>query len=696
MRLLLPLSPLLALALAGCSTAAIQENKDAGRDTADSGDTGDSGDSGWDSADSGDSGDTGGDSGALPEEAGQSAGSRDDATSGRLAFDAEDPVEEENPGLLLYAAEADPQDEPLDDLSGAAAPEDTPNQRYAGAPAEREPWSSATGIAASAEHVTSDHVSNWPLPEGREVCVPPELVIDCCSYTLTEGAQDSGDTQTYYSPGDYFYDEANAGAFLSNVYAQIPFFLPFTDADVKLWQGWEYGSGGAHGSVDYGQSVGAGEDPSFRVRAAASGVVVAKYWDNWHGNVLVLEHPGPAGGFDYRTFYFHLRDGQTHDVTMARDRTVPTGDPDSSRDKYALYAAGTPDPLQWGTEAQTILVDVGDTVYAGQQIAWSGNTGPGGAGNGLGTDGVPTSASANNHLHFMMAVRHDDLSNGDWVYVDPYGVYQQAGSGCYDLLQNTDYDRMLAPFYPYFHEVELGVYNYYLYYYGQMGRTPATLSVQRTDGGELRAAGAMKSGLGSDFAVLDYVGEATWTPLVNNLADAGFRQVERSITLDGGGTPRFNAIFRPDDSPWASYGELTVDEYLDAWDQHVDGEGLDLVDFFGYTLGGEDRIAVVFAEEPGTFAHHAYVDSATFTTLANDYADDGWLPVDVNVMEMSDGVYLSGIFRKTGDSRMVHWGMSSAQYQQWMDWYLSQGWDLVQVQSYAEGTRFAAIWASGG
>lgn len=690
---LLPPPVLLLSLLAGCSTVApaTDHGIDTGADdTADSGDPTDTGDS-RDTADSGDSGDTAPDT--LPEDAGQSAGSRDDVVAGRLAFDAADPPEEENPNLLLYAAVSEATAE-LDDLSGGARPTDPPRQRYAGPAADRDPWSSAAGVLASDAHVTSDHVSNWPLPEGRETCTPPQVTVDCCSYVLTEGAQDSGSTQTYWSPQDYFYDEANASLFLQNVYAQIPLFLPYTDADVTLGHGWRYNGGGAHGSADYSQSVDADEDPSFRVRASASGVVVAKYWDDWHGNVLVLQHDGPAGGFDYRTFYFHLRNGRTNDVTMARTRTVPTGDSADSRDKYALYAAGTPDPIQWGTEDQDILVDVGDVVYAGQHVAWSGNTGPGGAGAGLNEDGEAVSAAGNNHLHYMMAVRHDTLTGGDWIYVDPYGVYDTQSTGCYDLLQHTEFDRLIAPFFPYFHEVELGVYNYYLYYYGQMGRTPATLSVQRTDDDEVRAAGAMKSGLGSDFAVLDYATEATWTPLVNDLATAGFRQVERSITVDSGGDARFNAIFRPAESEWASYGELTLDQYLDAWDQHVDGEGMDLVDFFGYAIDGQDRLAVVFADEPDTFAHHAYVDSATFTQLANDYAEEGWLPVDVNVMEMSDGLYLSGIFRPTGDARMVHWGMSSAQYQQWMDYYLSIGWDLVQVQGYAENTRFAAIWAS--
>ncbi len=36
--------------------------------------------------------------------------------------------------------------------------------------------------------------------------------------------------------------------------------------------------------------------------------MVAKYWDGWHGNVLVVEHDD-TGDFEYRSLYFHLRTG---------------------------------------------------------------------------------------------------------------------------------------------------------------------------------------------------------------------------------------------------------------------------------------------------------------------------------------------------------------------------------------------------
>lgn len=626
---------------------------------------------------------------------GDSIGALAEVDSLRATFDLSDPVEEVNPSrLALSPGSRDVQ--PPDDLRQDRVPprrfRPTKIPDYA-----RIPWNSPAGTRLAAERVQTAYRSNWP-PPSTEPCVTPDVMIDCCTYTLTEGVDGSGDTTTYYDPLDLFANEAAADAALRQVYAQVPIFLPYTNGDVSLWGGWIYNGGSrkAHGSVDYGKATAQGDDPAFRVRAASWGTVVAKYWDAWHGNVLVIEHDD-VGDLEYRTFYFHLRNGKTNDLAMAKSRTMPTGDDTDSRDKYLKFAnLSDPSDLWWGTDAQAIPVNVGDRVRAHQMIAWSGNTGPGGAGAGLGVDGMPTNTStANNHLHFMLAVRHPTWTDGEWLYVDPYGVYDQQSSGCYDLLDTTRYDRLLAPFYPYFHGVELGVFNFYLYYYGQMGRSPATFTVQQTGSGAI-AAGAFKSGLSDGWYVYDYLKGPDFQDRWETLVEDDFRLVDRSVTLDTGGVPRHTGIFRPDDVPaWYSYRRHTIPEYQERFDELTE-EGFDLLDFFGYHEGATDRIASIFAPKPGFFIHHGLLTSQEFKETTNSLAEDGWLPVDVNVMEMSGGTWLAGLYRKTGDARMVHWGMTSAEYQQWTDFYLSMGWDLEVVQNYASGQRYAAIWSSGG
>lgn len=626
---------------------------------------------------------------------GDSVGALANVDALRAAFDAADPVEAVNPNRLALSPGSRSM-RVLDDLrQDVLEPRRLTFQpRTSGT---RVPWNSPAGVRLAARRAQTAHAYDGPELRAAS-CVAPDLMVDCCTYTLTEGADGSGATTDYYRPGALFADESSAHEALRQVYAQVPIFLPYTDGDVSLGHGWVYNGGArnAHGSLDYGKATDEGEDPAFRVRAAGWGTVVAKYWDAWHGNVLVVEHDD-TGDFEYRSLYFHLRNGKKNDIAMAKARTVATGDAEKSEDKYLEFAnLSDPSDLWWGTDAQAIPVDVGDRVTAHQTIAWSGNTGPGGAGAGLDTSGTPTdSVTANNHLHFMLAVRHSTWTGGEWLFVDPYGVYDQQSSGCYDLLDTTRYDRLLAPFYPYFHGVDLGVFNYYLDYYGQMGRSPATLSVQRTDDG-VKAAGAFKSGLSGEWYVYDYLKAPDFQDRWETLVEDHFRLVDRSVTLDGAGVPRHNGIFRPDDvSGWHSHPGQSSAAYQDRFEELTD-EGFDLVDFFGYHDGPNDRIASIFAPVTGSFIHHGLLTGQQFKETSNALAEDGWLPVDVNVMEMAGGTWISGLYRKTGGTRMVHWGMTGAEYQQWMDFYLAQGWDLEVVQSYASGQRYAAIWSSGG
>ncbi len=617
-----------------------------------------------------------------------------DVEQQRDAFDARDPIEGGNPNELLAAPGSEDVAE-LDDQSGGTTRVVPLAVRLAPTMSTAHvSWSSAAGGLLSESFIQTDYNSNWPFPAGRTNCIPPVIRITCCTYELTEGVEGSGVTTTYYSPEDTWIDEASAAVALGEIYAQVPIFLPYTNPDVRLSHGWIYNGDmrKAHGSHDYSKATEAGDDPSFRVRAVAAGTVVAKYWDAWHGNVLVLEHPG-VGDIVYRSFYFHLRNGKAHDLAKAKT-TVPDGDPTASRDKYLLFAnLDDPKDEWWGTEQQKNLVNVGDTVYAHEQIAWSGNTGPGGAGKGLNTDGTPSNTTtANNHLHFMIAVKHPTWTGGSWAYVDPSGVYEQQSSGCYDLVQHTQFDRLLAPFYPYFHGVDLGVFNFYLYYYGQMGRSPSTFTVQQT-GDDAIAAGAFKPGLSAAWYVYDYLDPDLWQQKWEELGTADFRLVDRSVTLDAADAPRHNGVFRPDTSDdYVTHAAQTPEDYQASFDD-LTAQGYDLGDFFGYHDGNADRIASVFVPLPGDFSHQGLLSGAEFTSITNQNAQDGWLPVDVNVMEMAGGTYLSAIYRQTSDSRMVHWGMSAQEYQQWMNYYLSEGWDLEVVQNYAAGTRYAAIWS---
>lgn len=78
--------------------------------------------------------------------------------------------------------------------------------------------------------------------------------------------------------------------------------------------------------------------------------------------------------------------------------------------KRALQVAEV--EARWGTNDQKILVRVGDTIKAGQQIGWAGRTG---------------FDCGSIHLHIMFARPATHLDSGTkkslWTLFDPYGLY---------------------------------------------------------------------------------------------------------------------------------------------------------------------------------------------------------------------------------------------------------------------------------
>lgn len=191
--------------------------------------------------------------------------------------------------------------------------------------------------------------------------------------------------------------------------------LPFSDPDVQRGGIWRYSGGGYHHAGDYSQG-----DTTFPILASAPGRVEFVGWDAWSGNTVVLSHDVDGVADAYRTISMHLRDGADHDAAAAWNITIPTlsGDNLTEYTTHLNDTGCTMDPTtrnldaaHWGTNAETIPVAVGDVVQRGQQIAWAGNTGPGGK-RGAG--------GPNTHLHIFWAVRDDD---GEFYFFDPYGVY---------------------------------------------------------------------------------------------------------------------------------------------------------------------------------------------------------------------------------------------------------------------------------
>ncbi|MBI4605192.1 MAG: hypothetical protein HY721_24775 [Planctomycetes bacterium] len=635
-----------------------------------------------------------------------------DPTADRLAACVYDrpgcgPVSDEAPTLadaasrLHYAAFAEPlrPDVPDDDAeplrgTGTYGPR---SPVYDPRPGPGFSWSSTTGrrlllevgeVAPDPEgsktHAFDSIEHQIEVAAHEGYCVEPQHYVTAADRNFGGWSE-----QTFQAPGNAFATKAEATAFLSKIQAEQPFFLPFTHPDVKLGHGWYYSNGGGlHRACDYSRSgVKVNEDPTFVVRSAGAGEVVGVTWDHNAGNVVAVEHTAPDGQ-KVMILYLHLRSGRSNDVAKAKSST-------SMSAKYVTYrafATNFPNHLSWGTESHKLLVKVGDKLGVGDAIGYAGNTGAGGAGAGLNPDGSPESWKGNVHLHVYWAVPHPTKTD-TWVWVDPYGVYDRVDTGCYDLLKNTQFSRLYAPFYPTFHGVPFEVFEYYWGYYPNMGWKLRTLSVHRK-GEKLVASGSFQSGIAGGWYLQAYRTPEEIQDKFDEYWAKGYIARELSVAKSLAGQPRYTAIWRKLESGEhvEHRGNLTAAQWSANWQERVVEDGWRVEDYFGYTIGGKERISALFtSHQPRPFYLYRNRTSAEMDDIVDDNAPKGLLPVSFNVAELAEGKRYTGIFRDVNGCWKIRWGLTPSEYQSYVSEKLGQGFRVWKVQGYSDSSRYAVI-----
>ncbi|MEZ4883875.1 MAG: hypothetical protein R3E32_03975 [Chitinophagales bacterium] len=533
-------------------------------------------------------------------------------------------------------------------------------------------------------------------------CTEPDIVIpesDCCSYTIQD--QKNSKNVAYRQPKHVFGDEASARNFAASVKASLPIYLPYKESSVYAGQGWHYDSGSFHGAVDYSKtanSYGSGIDPTFMVYSVADGVVVTVTWLDLMGNVVVVEHTAPNGD-KYRSAYIHVRNGFDHDLQKAKNIAISDPNDANARDvKYKKFAnLSNPSTLLWGTNSQTIKVKVGDKVSAGQLIGYSGNTGYGGAGWGLNTNGTPTNANtANNHLHFMMCVPDPRPSNpSDWVQVDPYGVYETVGEHkeCYDLLSDTPYNRLFAPFYPSFHNVPAEYVSHYWAYYTGMGMALQTLSIHRK-GNQLLASGSFQWGLSNQWYARFFMTGADFQKYFNEYHNKGFRPRQIDVTNDNSGNARYTVIWQKrGNEVYYTYFGLTDNGFSEKWDDLVKNKKYRVEEHVIYTDNGQTRHAAIFVNtnSGGFYAYHN-MTANSFNDKFDELHKKGFMLHSMHAASIGGQTKYDGVWLPRNQSYYAYYGLTPSAYQQKFTQLTQQGYHLHKIQGYENSGKFAAIW----
>lgn len=352
--------------------------------------------------------------------------------------------------------------------------------------------------------------------------------------------------------------------------------------------------------------------------------------------------------------------------------------------------------LQWGTNQQAIKVKSGDNVYAGQLIAYSGNTGYGGAGWGLDNNGNPTNPNtANNHLHFQMTAPFPGTK--DWVFVDAYGVYSKmktdAGEQCYDLLDATAYVRLFAPFYPSFHNVPAEYIGFYWGYYTGMGMGLQTLSLHRY-GDQVLASGSFQPGLPTNWRARLYLTSDEYQQWFTTYANQGFRPREIAVTRAKNGAPRFTVIWKKTAGEgFIGHHNLTDADWTAKWKEYVVDKKMRVEEHAAYEVGGQRRWAAIFVTDPHPAFHELhYMTSDDYNANFKKFYDQGFRPWSVDPEELGGGILYGAIWRPLPGSWVARHGLTPAEYQTQFEQFTAQGFRLHRVRGYVNSGRFASIW----
>jgi hypothetical protein len=551
-------------------------------------------------------------------------------------------------------------------------------------------WNSRAGRAEASPLLAVDSVdqpARLVLPQMRQadgLCVSAEYMTGNENLKIPNGPR-------LKAPATAFATATDAKNFLLTVRAHQPMYLPYKHPDVHLGHGWIYDGGGSHRGQDYSRDgVSDGDDPTFAVRSVAPGKVLVTYWGG-AGNGVVVLHTAPDG-FKFITVYYHLRNGKDNDLAKALAMDCSQSG-DSRCPKYKLFAQRYPNHVSWGTNAHTLKVKAGDFISAGQQIGWAGNTGPGGAGNGLNDDGSPKSPRGNVHLHTYWGAQHPTEAN-TYIHIDPYGVYNKENTGCYDLLEDTLFARVVAPFFESFHDLPIEVLSTYFNYYSAMGMSPRTLSAHR-DGTDVKVSGSFQRGIPGGWYVRLYMTGEQFQQRFNEYYAQGMIPRETTvITNYWGNDARYTATWRKLEAgeSFEHRAGLTPSGFNAKWSDLVQNKGWRVGDYFGYSVGGDDYVSALFTSKDARpfylWTNHTYADLKS--KIDQGFAS-GLAPVSVTVSELDGATRYNAILRRAPGC--WHWwvGMSKDGYQQVFNDMSSRGYRLHKIQGYDGSDRYAAI-----
>lgn len=161
---------------------------------------------------------------------------------------------------------------------------------------------------------------------------------------------------------------------------------------------------------------------------------------------------------------------------------------------------------------------------------------------------------------------------------------------------------------------------------------------------------------------------------------------------------RYAGIWQRNDDNlrWASWRDLTHDQYHQRWEQYRD-EGLRPIDVEAYRVGNASRYAGVWVENTEGLRWASYRNLTNDDFVANfERHRSGFLPIDIEASPAENANRYAVIWVENRDD--LAWkeyrNMSASSYASRFEQFREQGFRVLDLDSYRQNgeQRYAAIW----
>jgi murein DD-endopeptidase MepM/ murein hydrolase activator NlpD len=240
----------------------------------------------------------------------------------------------------------------------------------------------------------------------------------------------------------------------------------------------------------------------------------------------------------------------------------------------------------------------------------------------------------------------------------------------------------------------------YPYWNKVVGSTPGAWTLRVRVNGSLRATRTYEVSNyqpGSAEVAKHGVPASSFQTVFTDITTAGYRP----IWVDGyedGSTTYYNAIFRPEDGyAWQARHGLSGTQYQTEVDTLV-GQGYRLMQVDSYLTNGAIRYAAIFTKKPGPawVAYHGRTE-ADHQALFNSYTSQGYRLVNASVVSVAGQRYVTALYDKASVGGWVALqAIPASQYQAEFDEQRQAGRYLKYLNTYVHGgvVYYSAVWDS--